>query len=187
MLRAAAYFKSERSENTIVRFVKALYPPFPAEYKFKYANQYTGGGVTALTDGHFGTTNYEGSAWQGFRGTDLDVVIDLEKERKLEKVSTGFLQNADIGIFLPEYVDYYISQDGKHFKEVADIKNTERTRKLTPFIKRFTANLRGTKAKYLRVFARNRDIIPLWCWKSGAPAWLFVDEVSMKWPKDKSN
>ncbi len=187
VLKAAAYFNSERSENTIVRFAKALYPPLPAEYKFKYANQYTGGGVSALTDGRFGTTNYEGSAWQGFRGTDLDVVIDLEKERKLGKVSTGFLQNADIGIFLPEYVDYYVSQDGKHFKEVADIKNTERTRKLTPYIKRFIVNLRGVKAKYLRVFARNRDEIPSWCWKSGAPAWLFVDEVSMKWSKVKPN
>ncbi len=179
VLEAAAYSNNERSMTTIVRFVKAPYPPFVAAYKYSYTNQYTGGGPTALTDGRLGTTNYEGSAWQGFRGTDLDVTIDLKRERKIGQISTGFLQNADIGIFVPEYVKYYVSQDGKHFREIAEVKNSVKTRSMSPFIKRFAANLKGAKARYLRVFAKNRDIIPSWCWKSGAVAWLFVDEISL--------
>jgi predicted alpha-1,2-mannosidase len=185
VLKAGAYLDRKRSMTTVLRFVKTLYPPFAASYKYPYTNQYTGGGRTALTDGRLGTANYESSPWQGFRGTDLDVVIDLKKERNIDEVSTRFLQNADIGIFLPEYVKYYVSQDGKHFKETADVKNGTKTRKLSPFIRRFTANLKGIKAKYLRVFAKDRDVCPSWCWKSGAKSWLFVDEVSMKWPKSE--
>ncbi|HQT91869.1 MAG TPA: GH92 family glycosyl hydrolase, partial [Candidatus Kryptobacter bacterium] len=48
VLKAAAYFGNKRSTTTIVRFVKTLYPPFAATYKFPYTNQYTGGGASAL-------------------------------------------------------------------------------------------------------------------------------------------
>lgn len=180
-LKTAAYLNGRRSMVTTVKFFRALYPPLSATYKYPYANQYTGGGNRALTDGRLGSTNYEASEWQGFRKTNLDVTIDLMKERTLREVSARFLQNADIGIFLPRFVSYYVSSDGKHFVKAAEVDNHDASRSLKPFIHAFSADLGGARARYLRVYAKNIRLIPGWCWKAGAPAWLFTDEVLLKW------
>ncbi|MCL5267434.1 MAG: GH92 family glycosyl hydrolase [Bacteroidetes bacterium] len=180
VLKAAAYLNNKRSMTTVARFVKSksLYPP--AVYAHPFSYRYTGGGPLALTDGDTGTTDYRAKEWQGFEGVDLDAVINLVKERKINEVSTGFLQDTDAWIFLPEHVEYYVSQDGKRFKKVAEIKNDIDPRKPGTLIKHFTADLKGVEAKYLRVFAKNMRVCPPWHPGAGGKAWLFVDEVSIR-------
>ena len=178
-LKAAAFLdNSKTSMISSAHFVKSLYPP--ATYKYPFAEKYTGGGAMALTDGRSGTTNYETGEWQGFEGNDLDVVIDLTKEKKINEVSTGFLQDTGVWVFLPEYVDYFVSQDGKDFKKVAEIKNEVDPQKQNLLVKNFMANLGGMEARYLRVFAKNIGVCPPWHVGAGGKAWVFVDEVSIK-------
>jgi predicted alpha-1,2-mannosidase len=179
ILKAVAFrTSSARSMTTSATFVKSLYPP--AIYKYPYAAKYTGGGDMALTDGRTGTTNYQTGEWQGFEGTDLDVVIDLTKEKKINEISTGFLQDTGVWIFLPEYVDYFISLDGKDFKKVAEIKNDIDPRKQSLLVKRFNVKLGNVYAKYIRVVAKNIGVCPPWHVGAGGKAWLFVDEVIIK-------
>ncbi len=178
-LKAVAYRDaSKRSMTSTASFVKSLYPP--ASYKYPFAEKYTGGGAMALTDGRVGTTNYQTGEWQGFEGTDMDVVIDLTEEKKIHEVSAGFLQDTGVWIFLPDYVEYYISQDGKDFKKVAEVKNDADPQKQSLLVKRFIAKLNVAETRYLRVVARNIGVCPPWHVGAGGKAWLFIDEVTIK-------
>jgi hypothetical protein len=164
--------------TSTAKFVKSLYPP--ASYKYPFAEKYTGGGAMALTDGRAGTTNYQTGEWQGFEGTDLDVIIDLAKEKKIDEVSTGFLQDTGVWIFLPDYVEYFVSQDGKDFKKVAEIKNDLDPRKHSLLVKHFIARLNAIGARYLKIVAKNIGVCPPWHVGAGGKAWLFVDEITIK-------
>jgi predicted alpha-1,2-mannosidase len=178
-LKAIAYRdRSDRSMMTEAKFVKSLYPP--ATYKYQFAAKYTGGGPMALTDGRVGTTNYQTGEWQGFEGNNLDVVIDLTKEKKIDSVSTGFLQDTGVWIFLPEYVEYLISQDGKDFQKVAEVKNDVDPQKQNLLVKHFAAKFNGVDARYLRVVAKNIGVCPPWHVGAGGKAWMFVDEVKIQ-------
>ena len=179
ILRAVALRdRSNTSMTSVAKFVKSLYPP--ATYEYVFSDKYTGGGATALTDGRAGTTNYQTGEWQGFEGKDLDATIDLTKEKKINEVSTEFLQDTGVWIFLPEYVEFYVSQDGKNFERVADIKNDVDPQKQSLLIKHFAAALHGINARYLRVVAKNIGVCPPWHVGAGSKAWLFVDEVTIK-------
>ncbi len=178
-LKAVALLPNGReSMTTQTSFVKSLYPP--AKYANSFDAKYTGDGAMALTDGRHGTTDYQTGEWQGFDGTDLDVVIDLTKEKKISEVSAGFLQDTGVWIFLPEYVDYYVSRDGKDFKKVAEIKNDVDPRRQSLLVKHFNAKLDNVTARYVRVFAKNIGVCPPWHVGAGSKAWEFVDEVTIK-------
>ena len=177
VLEATAFLGKKESMTTVAKFVRSPYPP--AIYAHPYSTQYTGGGDMALTDGRIGTTNYQGGQWQGFEGVDLDAVIDLTRERKINEVSAGFLEDTSVWIFLPEYVEYYTSRDGKTFRKVADIKNTIDPREQGLVVKHFTAALHGVKARYLKIIAKNMGVCPPWHPGAGYKAWIFVDEVKV--------
>jgi predicted alpha-1,2-mannosidase len=178
VVKAVAFSGKKESMTTVATFIKSPYPP--AVYKFPFSMQYNGGGAMALTDGRVGTTNYQGGQWQGFEGTDLDAVIDLTKEKKINEISAGFLEDTPVWIFLPESVEYYVSQDGKTFSKVADIKNDIDPRGQSLILKHFTAKLDGVKARYLKIVAKNMGICPPWHPGAGYKAWIFVDEVKIK-------
>ncbi len=177
-LKAIAFVGRKESMTTVADFVQSKYPP--AEYAYPFSSQYNGGGSMALTDGRVGTSNYQGGQWQGFEGNDLNAVIDLTKETTIHQISAGFLEDTPVWIFLPEYVKYYVSQDGKTFRQVAEIKNDVDARKAPVMVKHFTAKLNGVKAKYLKIVAKNIGICPPWHPGAGGKAWVFVDEVSIK-------
>ena len=98
----------------------------------------------------------------------------------MHRVSAGFLEDTPVWIFLPEYVKYYVSQDGKTFREVADVRNSIDARKAPVMVKHFTATLHGVEARYLKIVAKNIGVCPPWHPGAGGKAWIFVDEVSIK-------
>jgi hypothetical protein len=184
-LRAAATLKAvsfrdpaHRSMTTTTTFVRSLYPQ--ATYAIAFATKYNGGGAFALTDGRTGTTNFQTGEWQGFEGADLDVVIDLAATKKVTTVSTGFLQDTRDWIFLPQRVEYYVSQDGKVFTKTSQIENNINARKQGLLVKRFSTSLGGIEARYLKVVARNIGECPPWHPGAHGKAWLFVDEVTIQ-------
>lgn len=177
-LKAIGVLENKESMLTEAKFIKSPYPP--AKYVQPFSAQYNGGGPMALTDGRTGSTNYQGGQWQGFEGTDLDAVINLTKEKTIHEISAGFLEDTPVWIFLPEYVEYYVSQDGIHFNKVAEIKNNVNAKKEAVVVKHFTAKFSGVQARYIRVFAKNIGVCPPWHPGAGGKAWIFVDEVKLK-------
>ena len=178
-VKAFAYIDSDRRSFTMFSdFTKSKFPP--AVYSNPFSERYTGGGAMALTDGRFGTTNFQNGEWQGFEGTDLEVVIDLTKSINIKNLSIGFLNDPNVWIFLPREVVFSVSNDGKNFKRVADIVNNVPVDNTTQMIKRFSAQIENVPARYLKVFAKNIGVCPPWHKGAGSKAWIFADEIEIK-------
>lgn len=77
-------------------------------------------GVLDLIDGQKGSLNYVDNCWL-ITTNKLDVVLDLGKERVIEKATIGFMQSKRSGPCYPEYVTFYVSNDGKVFEEVTTV------------------------------------------------------------------
>ncbi len=146
-----------------------------------YNENYTAGGNQGLTDGKKGSTHFRDGNWQGYWGHDVNVIIDLGKNRKINRLSSGFLQYNNAWIFFPEKVTYSISQDGENF-EIAGVKVTSLNPKdKNQQTQEFTINLDVSRsARYVKMEAKNIGICPEWHDAAGSKAWLFIDEFSVK-------
>ena len=80
------------------------------------SSYYLADGPNTLTDGVRGTMAV-GKYWHGFSGKDLIATIDLGNETSIS-MSLGWLQNSNDWIFMPQWVKFEVSEDGKSFKEV---------------------------------------------------------------------
>ena len=56
------------------------------KYNSMFKERYSGRGNLSLVDGITGTTSYSDGFWQGWESADIDIIIDLEKVEKLNKV-----------------------------------------------------------------------------------------------------
>ena len=93
-------------------------------YNAPYWENYPAAGEATLTDGLRGGWNYNDQLWQGFVTKDrVDVVIDLEKETPIHSVAADFMQICGPEVFMPERVVISVSNDGKEFTQLAEIKH----------------------------------------------------------------
>lgn len=144
---------------------------------YPYSPKYKAAGQFALTDGIRGSGNFRDGNWQGFLSQDLDAVIDLEKARKIGKVSAGFLQSINDWIFFPVSVEVSVSSNGRDF-ESRGILVPDPSLLDKPILKKdFSFDLNGTKARYIRVTAVSLKAIPSGHPGQGSKAWMFADEI----------
>ena len=143
----------------------------------KYNRQYTGGGDVGLIDGIRGTLNFASGEWQGYQDQDFVALIDLQKETEIKKLGGGFLQDARPWIWMPTRIEFEISDDGENFTKAADIKIDVAPEDMTPQIKNFVQKIAPTKARFVRVTAKNLGTIPAWHPGAGYKAFIFVDEI----------
>ena len=59
------------------------------------------------------------------------------------------------------------------------IKNNVSAKDTEVQIQNFTLNF-STKARYIKVIAKNMGICPGWHWGAGKKAWIFADEIVIK-------
>ena len=84
-------------------------------YLLPYHENYTANSTLTFTDGQIGSsTKFRDGNWQGFYGTDLEVIIDLQTQDSLNFISIGFFQYNLSWILLPKEVVLSISND-KYF------------------------------------------------------------------------
>jgi len=166
--------KEKFSENSIL-FHKAT--GRKVTYEQPYSYRYTANGDGALTDGLRGTTNHRDGVWQGYLGNDLDVIVDLGKVVSIMSVSAAFLQISASWIFMPDTVIISLSQDGKRFHSINEIRNDVPKKTDRPVIKQFSQGFPMTKARYIKIRAINPGVCPPWHVGAGEPCWLFADEI----------
>lgn len=139
-------------------------------YNAPYWENYPAAGEATLTDGLRGGWNYNDQLWQGFVTKDrVDVVIDLEKETPIHSVATDFMQICGPEVFMPERVVISVSNDGKEFTQLAEIKH-EVVRDDAVTFKNFGWEGEAS-ARYIRYQALASD-------KFGGV--LFTDEIVVK-------
>jgi hexosaminidase len=148
-------------------------------YTNPYNDTYSGGGDKALFDNKFAIARGDDPSWQGIPQKDFEVLIDLGSTNELSYVGLNFFQ--DIGatsVMLPTQVVISISEDGQNYETVLD-QSIGTIEKREPIIKHIASNFEKQLVSYIKIVAKNRAVLPKWHVRQG-PAWLFVDEVSVK-------
>ncbi|MCF6170718.1 MAG: GH92 family glycosyl hydrolase [Bacteroidales bacterium] len=145
--------------------------------KHPYSKQYTAGGDLALVNTLRGGSDFRTGNWQGYHGVDLDAVIDLGESRFVLKIGAGFLQDQNSWIFMPEWVRFEVSADGKTFAPAGKISNKIDPRYEGSVIRDFVVDGVNKKIRFVRILAKNRGLCPAWHKGAGEPAWIFVDEL----------
>ncbi len=134
-------------------------------YNKPWNKAYPAGDAGTLTDGYRGGNSYGDGKWQGFTN-DLDVVIDLGGFEKLNSLSATFMQITGPGVYMPDYLEVYVSNDGKSFEKVGHDDNdiSKDNKELT--FKTFSCNLKSVQARYVWVVAKNEKHV-----------FIFTDEI----------
>ena len=143
--------------------------------KNPYSNQYEGGGEIALIDLQRGNDNFRVGMWQGYYGVDIDAIVDLGEVTRITRLAGSFLQDQGSWIFMPEKVEFFISEDGKNFKSVGVVENEVPQDAEDAVIQEIDINKR-LKARYVRMVATNPGPCPEWHVGAGEPSWIFCDE-----------
>jgi len=174
-----AFAKSEGQEDSFEISPGFLKIPKGRNISIKnaYANQYNAGGDVALIDYQRGGNNFRTGTWQGYEGVDLEVVIDLGKNTVISELTTGFLQDINAWIFMPESVDYYVSANGKSYRKLGRVDNPVAEDDWDVKTQDFTLKFNPQPVRFIKVIATNRGTCPDWHKGAGNPSWIFADEV----------
>lgn len=152
------------------------------ELRCSYNPQYNAGGDDGLIDGRRGNVNWRTGGWQGYQNTDFTAVIDLLEEKTISEIGAGFCQDARSWIWMPRYVEYYISKDGVEYQYLGTITNTVDAQDYEVQVKDFVWNITDVNysGRYVKVFAKNFGTIPQWHLGAGGEGFIFVDEIWVK-------
>ncbi|MCC9138407.1 beta-N-acetylhexosaminidase [Pontibacter silvestris] len=141
---------------------------------------YTASGAVTLVNGLGGTTNHTDGQWLGFFGSDMEALIDLDEITKVSTISSSFLQNTGAEILLPTQIEIAVSKNGKKFKTVKVISDIPEGRQQGTFKKELLTYLPKTKARFIKVTARNAQANLNTNGTAGKKTWVFVDEIVVK-------
>ncbi len=180
VLKSFASKNGKRSGEMVSNFSK-MRPGLKIEkYNCQFNNQYTGRGETGLIDQIRGAADFRSGDWQGFDGQNFDVVFDLGKKKKVEKVVAGFLQDNNSWIFFPEKIRVEISDDGKNFQPAGEISTKNLPTEMGMLLQDFTLNFpKKIKTRFVRVVSESLLRCPAWHKGAGNPCWLMIDEVEI--------
>lgn len=126
----------------------------------------------ALVNGLTGNARYNDGEWVGFSGEDLEAIIDLGRVQKIKSLGINVLKYHWQRMWEPDDLVFYISKDGVNYKEVFRTNEFKENG-----INRVRAKIKPGRARYVKVFAENRGIIPEGEYGAGGKAWLLVDEI----------
>lgn len=143
-----------------------------------YSFKYPGTGKNALTDGIEGGKSFK-VGWQGYEGTDMEVVVDLLKPETINSINTTFVQDIAAWVMYPVEVKYYTSPDGKTWN-LADTFVTDPAPTKGKADRDFTSEQKGVTARYIKVTAVNTGKLPVWHENQGQPCWMFADEIIVR-------
>lgn len=147
-------------------------------YATPYSPAYAGGGDTTLVDNRYAFKRGDDRAWQGFEGTDMDLTLDLGTVQPVAGVWTQFLQHtASTSVMLPTHLTVWTSENGTDFTVAVD-REVEPDLDSEAVIRPFDLRLEApVAARFVRLRATNRGILPEGHPRAGSSAWLFTDEV----------
>ena len=179
-IRAAAFRDGKRSSVTSqdISFNKAT--ACPVELLQPTHKNYTYKGGATLTDGLLGDKGFGTGRWLGFSGNGLEAVIDLKQNTDVSSVSLNTCVDKGSWIFDARNIEVSVSADGKSFTKVAS-KSLPALEEQTPDnIYTYELTFPQTTTRYVKVTATSEHNIPEWHGGKGKPAFLFVDEISVK-------
>ncbi|MDX5420041.1 MAG: glycoside hydrolase family 20 protein [Hymenobacteraceae bacterium] len=158
--------KTFEAHKGLVKSVTLVTPPHQS-----FANK------PKLVNGLYGSTDQYDGHWTGFLGTDMEAIIDLQKTQPIVRLSTNFMQNIGYRIFLPTQVEFAVSEDGKNYTTVDVITNPNPLDAEGIMTHEVATTIPVTRARYVKVTARNVGVSPEKYPSAGQKTWLMVDEI----------
>ncbi len=134
------------------------------------------GAAHMLTDGVRGSHDYSYN-WLSFPGQNLEIVIDLEEVKKVQRIESAYYQYAFWLRILPEKVEYFVSMDGQQFDLAGTIENTLPIDQYGGQQRDFILEFEPRNARYVKVKAHTIGNTPGWHPGAGRPANMLVDEI----------
>lgn len=151
--------------------IKAL-QPVNRQYQYR--------GISTLVDGLKGTENYRTGRWIGFLGNDLEAVIDLETPTEItEIIMSAYVVKGD-WIFGARSLSILSSVDGENFSPLASEKYPVLNQTDRNGIYEYKLEFNQTKTRYVKIVAETEKSMPEWHGGRGKPAFLFVDEITLR-------
>ncbi|MEZ0540268.1 glycoside hydrolase family 20 protein [Fibrella arboris] len=122
-------------------------------------------------NGVAGTSRYNTGEWIGFQGSDADVIIDLQTIQSVSSIGTQLLNYHWQRMWAPTVLRFAVSEDGKTYRNVY-----EQTQFPVNGINPVDARFDPIRARYVRIQAVNKGVIPAGEYGAGGNAWLLLDE-----------
>ncbi|GGD73036.1 beta-N-acetylhexosaminidase [Emticicia aquatilis] len=126
----------------------------------------------ALGNGLAGNSRYNNGQWVGFSGEDLEAIIDLESTQSVSQIGLNLLKYHWQRMWEPNVLTFSLSTDGVNYQEVYSTSEFS-----VNGINKINAIIKPTQARFIKVFAKNKGIIPAGEYGAGGKAWLLVDEI----------
>jgi hexosaminidase len=140
------------------------------------SGNYPGQGAFSLVNGIWSKKGLANPDWLGFIGDDIEATIDMGKGASYSSVKMHTLNQNGSWIYLPQYVEVFVSADGKKFTSVG--KGNEFV-KDTLTMGWITVNFPSQTARFIKVVAKNYGLIPEGQPGGGNRAWIFADELQV--------
>ena len=145
-------------------------------YKTNYNPSYQADKEKTLVNGVAGSNhNFRDGQWQGFYGTDVDVIIDLGEKTKFSELSSSYFQYHLSWILLPKSIEYLISDNGETFSRIFYKDQICNPMQEGKFKEQFSYHGEQS-ARYIRLKAKNYGTLPKQHPAAGSNSWVFIDE-----------
>ncbi|MGZ3950760.1 MAG: DUF4838 domain-containing protein, partial [Flavisolibacter sp.] len=133
--------------------------------------KYSGTGPDMLTNGVKGTDDYKIN-WLGWQGTDVEVMIDLQKKVPVKEITLSSLQFPKSWILHPLRVACFISDDGINFENKGVVaSNPDLTKEEQ--MKDFSFAVAGVSPRYIKLVVEATKTLPAWHNYAGNKSWVF--------------
>jgi len=119
-----------------------------------WSESYPAQRTVTLTNGIEGSLTYMDKQWLGYL-QDFDVTVDMDAVQPLNNLSIRFMQQPGPGVFLPSYVEIFVSDNGINFKPFEKLVNTILPSEPQTIFKSFSFELKKTPVRYIRIVAPN--------------------------------
>ncbi len=175
-----AYVKTKNGQSNTIEGIFYKKPNnYSIKINSKYNSQYTAGGDEGLIDGIYGDENWKKGEWQGYQSQDFEAVIDLKTQKEITEISANFLQDSRSWILMPTKVEFYVSSNDKDYFLMETINNEVDAKNYDVTIKKITAKLLPTEARFIKVKAYNFRKLPEDHQGFGGDAFIFIDEIEV--------
>jgi len=137
------------------------------------------GGAFGLVNGAMADPNKPTMSveWMGWRGDDMEAVIDLGKANSISKVAVHANSSGGSRVYTPTEMQAYGSADGNTFNFLGS--STKFKSDGSTSFGWITAQFNQTNTRYVKVVAKNYAKIPQGMRGEGDPALILVDEISV--------
>lgn len=168
---------NSRTLTEKIAFSKSTTKPIVANQPVN--KQYEFSGISTLTDGLKGNSNYKSGRWIAFYQNDMDVTIDLQQPTDISTVVLSTCAAKGDWVFGTRGITVEVSDNGTKFTKVASEAYPAMKESDSDGVQEHKLTFTPVKTRYVHIVALSEKSIPDWHGGKKSPAFLFVDEIAI--------